>query len=223
MTRIVPFLILTAAACSARAEVKTEPFTTVPLTSLISQEDYPAAALRNEEQGTVGFRLNVGNDGRVQSCSIVTSSGSASLDSATCRIMASRARFTPATNDKGEAVDGSVQSRIAWRITPASVGTTPAGVQNPRLNAANSLWAVCVNGETAKRAITKQSVKNILEASYASCKANEALAISEFKRAGLPDAAISAAMAGLKRPLEANLPKAMNDVRATLGIAPDTD
>ena len=35
------------------------------LASYVSNDDYPASALRNEEQGTTGFRLDVGPDGRV--------------------------------------------------------------------------------------------------------------------------------------------------------------
>lgn len=86
------------------------------LASLVSDSDYPASALRNEEQGTTGFRLTVGPDGRVQNCVVTSSSGSSALDAATCRIMRSRARFTPARNNLGENVVDTVNSRIQWRI-----------------------------------------------------------------------------------------------------------
>lgn len=86
------------------------------LGSLVSDSDYPASALRNEEQGTTGFRLTVGPDGRVQNCVVTSSSGSSALDAATCRIMRSRARFTPARNNLGESVTDTVNSRIVWRI-----------------------------------------------------------------------------------------------------------
>ena len=56
------------------------------LGSLISEEDYPAAAIRNREEGVTDFRLIVGPNGRVSNCSIVRSSGYVSLDSATCRL-----------------------------------------------------------------------------------------------------------------------------------------
>lgn len=216
MTRMIAVLMMTAAACSARVDAATGPIAQTPLPSLISPADYPSAALRNDEQGTVGFRLDVGADGRVRSCTIVSSSGSSLLDASTCRIMASRARFTPAVNDEGKAVDGSIASRISWFLRPSSA-------ENPRLNAANSLWVACISGEVAKRAITKLAAKDILQASYAACKANEAFAASEFKRAGLPDAAISAAMEGQKRPLETKLPNDVRNVRAALGIIADPD
>ena len=86
------------------------------LGSLIGMDDYPADALRGDEEGTVGFRLDVGPDGRVTGCAITASSGSGSLDSATCRLLTERARFTPARDSKGAAIADSLDSRILWRI-----------------------------------------------------------------------------------------------------------
>ena len=71
-----------------------------------------ASALRNEEEGTTGFRLTVGPNGRVTDCTVTSSSGSNALDAATCRIMRSRARFTPARNNLGEPTTDSVSARI---------------------------------------------------------------------------------------------------------------
>ena len=84
------------------------------LASYVSDADYPDSAIRAEEQGTTGFRLQVGPDGRVSSCEVTSSSGSAALDSATCRIMKSRARFTPAHDATGKPVGDSASSRIKW-------------------------------------------------------------------------------------------------------------
>jgi periplasmic protein TonB len=84
------------------------------LASYVSDADYPASAIRAEEQGTTGFRLTVGPDGRVTNCAVTSSSGSSALDTATCRIMRSRARFTPARDDHGQATTDSVSSRIRW-------------------------------------------------------------------------------------------------------------
>lgn len=88
----------------------------VPLHRLMSNADYPAAALRAGEQGTVRFRLDVAANGRVTACTISGSSGSASLDSTTCRLMTMRARFEPARDRLGRPVADSFESRIAWRI-----------------------------------------------------------------------------------------------------------
>ena len=84
------------------------------LASYVSDEDYPPNAVRNEEQGTTRFRLGVGPSGNVTECTITGSSGSSSLDSATCRLMKQRARFTPARNSAGEPTSDSVTSAIRW-------------------------------------------------------------------------------------------------------------
>lgn len=87
-----------------------------PLSSLISMDDYPAAALRANAEGVVDFRVAVGADGRVAGCVVTGSSGSASLDAATCRVVRSRARFEPAIDANGPADDVYV-GRHRWRIT----------------------------------------------------------------------------------------------------------
>jgi len=88
------------------------------LASYVSDADYPASAIRAEQQGTTGFRLTVGTDGRVTGCDITSSSGSPALDQTTCRIMRSRARFTPARDEHGNPATDSVSSRIRW-VLPA--------------------------------------------------------------------------------------------------------
>ena len=88
------------------------------LASYISDSDYPAEAIRAGEQGTVGFRLDVGPEGLVTGCTILLSSNSASLDGATCRILQARARFTPARDSHGRAVADSVKGRIRWVLPP---------------------------------------------------------------------------------------------------------
>jgi protein TonB len=88
------------------------------LASYVSDDDYPDSANRNREQGTTSFTLDVGPDGRVTGCSITASSGSSTLDSTTCRLMRSRARFTPARDSSGNPVSDRVSSRIRW-VLPA--------------------------------------------------------------------------------------------------------
>jgi protein TonB len=84
------------------------------LASYVSDADYPASAIRSEQQGTTRFTLSVGADGRVKECSVVGSSGSSALDSATCRLMKSRARFTPARNSDGQPTGDTVTAGIKW-------------------------------------------------------------------------------------------------------------
>ena len=84
------------------------------LASYLSSDDYPAVAIRNEEQGRVAFRLSVDASGRVTACAITSSSGSATLDAATCRIMRSRARYTPARDANGKAIASQDRAAVSW-------------------------------------------------------------------------------------------------------------
>lgn len=78
--------------------------------------DYPARALREEREGTTGFRVTVGPDGRVTDCQITSSSGSPDLDEAACSNIRRRARFTPATDGEGQPTTGSYSNRVRWVI-----------------------------------------------------------------------------------------------------------
>jgi periplasmic protein TonB len=77
--------------------------------------DYPSRALSQEREGTTGFRVTVGADGRVTSCTVTSSSGHADLDDATCKNVTRRARFTPAQSN-GAPVEGSYSNRIRWEM-----------------------------------------------------------------------------------------------------------
>lgn len=84
--------------------------------SWITNADYPASAIRAEEQGRVGISVQVGSDGRVTGCSVTATSGSPTLDAATCRLYRQRARFTPARDDAGNPVTASYSDRIRWEL-----------------------------------------------------------------------------------------------------------
>jgi protein TonB len=86
------------------------------LNSYFSADDYPAAALRGNDQGTTGFSLTIGPNGRVTDCSVTSSSGSSALDQATCRILRSRARYTPARDSSGNPTSGRDSGRVTWRL-----------------------------------------------------------------------------------------------------------
>ena len=84
------------------------------LPALFSTDDYPAAAIRNEEQGTVAFRLSINRRGRVDRCDIVSSSGSKTLDRATCAILENRARYQPARDARGKRIADEDTGQIRW-------------------------------------------------------------------------------------------------------------
>lgn len=112
----VSFLVLAFGASGAlppphRAQPR------APLASYVSQEDYPASAQSRGEQGRVTFGLDIGPDGRVTACNILGSSGSSALDNATCRIMRSRARFTPARDAGGDPVADAGRGSLSWSLS----------------------------------------------------------------------------------------------------------
>lgn len=78
--------------------------------------DYPSRALREEREGTTGFRLTIGPDGKVVDCTVTRSSGSADLDEATCSNIRRRARFEPAKDGDGNPTTGSYASSVRWVI-----------------------------------------------------------------------------------------------------------
>ncbi|MFL6844289.1 MAG: energy transducer TonB [Allosphingosinicella sp.] len=121
-------LVLAAAALPLQAQMAPPPPAPAPRIvvparpradpqSLIAVEDYPQAAIRSGEQGRVGFALDVGAELRVHGCSVTRSSGSAALDSATCRLIQSRARFTPAMDSNGRPVPSRVEEIVAWTLS----------------------------------------------------------------------------------------------------------
>ncbi|MBV8686744.1 MAG: energy transducer TonB [Alphaproteobacteria bacterium] len=114
--------------------------TRVPLSAYVTEDDYPAAAIRSGAQGTVVFRLSVGPDGRVVGCEVTGSSGSDLLDSTTCRLMVRRARFTPATDPQGRPRSDTFDGYFEWRLPEQRLPWTPLP---ERPGAAMDLWSQC--------------------------------------------------------------------------------
>jgi len=92
--------------------------------SLFGVTDYPAAALRAGEQGSVAFRLAIDASGRVTDCTVTGSSGSPTLDAATCAIIRERARYAPATDSDGRPTAGTDVGRVTWAL-PADEPAAP--------------------------------------------------------------------------------------------------
>ena len=78
--------------------------------------DYPSVALQKEIEGTVGFTVTVGPDGRVADCVITSSSGFSELDLATCTNVKRRALFEPARDPSGNPTTGKYANRVRWQI-----------------------------------------------------------------------------------------------------------
>lgn len=110
--------LLQAAQGAAPAPAPSPPPPTDWPFNLFTSDDYPARAMRGDEQGRVGYHLEIRPDGRVGRCTINRSSGSAALDERTCRIVSARARFAPARDSEGNAVPDSRDGEVTWRLPP---------------------------------------------------------------------------------------------------------
>lgn len=84
----------------------------------ISEDDYPDASRRAEEQGVARVSYVVDVDGKVSSCNVTSSSGSPRLDEATCKIIMRRFRFNPATRD-GQPVQETKSQPVRWQLKDA--------------------------------------------------------------------------------------------------------
>jgi len=84
--------------------------------SWVTDEDYPSAAIRSGDQGTVGIRLDVGTDGKVTNCTITSSSGSTLLDTTACTLLRRRAKFNPGLDDAGHPMASAFPYRFRWQL-----------------------------------------------------------------------------------------------------------
>lgn len=80
------------------------------------QDNYPARALREEIEGTVGVRVTVTADGKATGCQVTASSGSPILDQAACQGMERYAQFNPALDAAGNPTTGAYSTRITYRL-----------------------------------------------------------------------------------------------------------
>ena len=90
-----------------------------PLEELFTPADYPIAAREAGQSGDVAVQLWIGTNGRVEGCTVLRSSGAASLDSATCRILRSRGRFGPPRGPSGAPLPSQLKHVQHWAL-PAS-------------------------------------------------------------------------------------------------------
>lgn len=80
--------------------------------SIITASDYPVGV---KAEGNTRFEMRVGPDGKPQSCFVTLSSGKDALDKATCQAFMKRARFTPAKDASGRAIEGRYRGNVTWK------------------------------------------------------------------------------------------------------------
>lgn len=84
--------------------------------SWFSNDDYPAEALRGGQAGPVSFSVQVDANGAPSSCSIAQSSGSPSLDAATCNVVMRKAHFVPARGPGGANIASRYNGHVRWSM-----------------------------------------------------------------------------------------------------------
>ncbi|WP_426167876.1 energy transducer TonB [Sandarakinorhabdus sp. DWP1-3-1] len=85
-------------------------------TMWFSDGDYSDTARRAGMAGTVWYRLAVDSKGRVKGCTILQGTWSPRLDSVACDAASRRARFQPARDADGNAVDGSFDGPVNFTL-----------------------------------------------------------------------------------------------------------
>lgn len=86
---------------------------------------YPPEAIRKEQQGTVAAEWAVAEDGIVEDCHVVRSSGYAELDRGTCVFVTLRYRYDPARDAAGRPVRASGGFTFQWVLAPESPPALP--------------------------------------------------------------------------------------------------
>lgn len=198
---------------SASAEEVRRAAPAVPLVSMLSDEDYPAAAIRSGQQGAVSFRLSIDAAGRVSGCAVLVSSGSESLDSTTCRLMTTRVRFSPAENSSGKPVADTYEGRIVWRL-PAAPSERFDLPERP--SAAIRLWSACAEGETAKLALSSLAAPEIAGRAFQACAGLEERIVRESEEAKM-GLHVQEFVQALKDDFAARLGPRLEEVRWVLG------
>lgn len=87
----------------------------------MNTSDLPEALFVSGFNGTVGVRYVVGRDGRVPDCEVARSSGNATVDAITCRLIRERFRFRPSRDAAGRPVEAVIVENHTWEVEADSI------------------------------------------------------------------------------------------------------
>jgi TonB family protein len=108
----LPTVAMAAKDKSTPVAAKTNPANWFP------ESAYPAEAKRKGEQGRVVVKLAIDSTGTPTGCTVVSSSGSAGLDEATCRLAVTNGKFRPARDAQGRATMGEISlPGVRWILS----------------------------------------------------------------------------------------------------------
>ncbi|PZU09659.1 MAG: energy transducer TonB [Sphingomonas sp.] len=82
----------------------------------VTSDDYPPSALREEREGVTKVTWQINEQGRIENCQIVSSSGSPDLDETACRVLTRRGRYSPALDQSGNPMRTTQSRTIRWQI-----------------------------------------------------------------------------------------------------------
>ena len=94
--------------------LRTRARTEKEIATYLSDDDYPAVAVRNVNSGTVRIAMLIDENGKVADCMTIATSGVASLDAQSCATIAKRAKFVPAIGADGKPAKDAILSSIRW-------------------------------------------------------------------------------------------------------------
>lgn len=82
----------------------------------VTTDDYPSDALSAEAEGRVSVKYVINATGRIENCTVIASSGNASLDRATCSNLTRRGRYTPAVGADGSPIASTNEFSFEWKL-----------------------------------------------------------------------------------------------------------
>ena len=100
----------------ARAQLKQAPMSKKSLAKLFDSRDYPSGALNSRQSGSLAFALLIDETGKIADCTVIATSGVATLDSQSCAVVKERAVFDPAVGSDGKPAKSAVIQRIRWEM-----------------------------------------------------------------------------------------------------------
>lgn len=121
---MVAFLVLALLqnASNAPPHGTTTPPHLLNRSEVITDDDYPIVALKQQQDGIVSIQVSVSPVGRVTSCAVTETSGSPILDNRTCLLMQKRARFAPALDAAGQPVASEFRLAYGWGTSRSRFG-----------------------------------------------------------------------------------------------------
>ena len=82
----------------------------------ITNDDYPPAALRENREGVTKITWQINEQGKVENCRVIESSGSPDLDETACRLITRRGRYSPALDQGGRPMRSTQSRNVRWVV-----------------------------------------------------------------------------------------------------------